>query len=48
LGAILQTTKGPNDKEIRSQGFWAKAAYYWQKTFKSGLGMDRMNVISKI
>ena len=45
LGAIMQTTKGPNDKEIRSNGFWAEAAYYWQKNLQSrfGYGQDECN-----
>jgi hypothetical protein len=38
MGTILQTTKGPTDKEIRSQGFWTEAAIYWKKNVQSRLG----------
>ncbi len=42
LATIMQTTKGANDNEIRSKGFWAEAAYYWQKNLQSrfGYGQD--------
>jgi CRISPR-associated protein Cas1 len=37
----MQTTKGPNDKEIRSNGFWAEAAYYWKNLFPPFLNFVR-------
>jgi len=45
LGTIMQTTKGENDKEIRSMGFWVEAAYYWKKNLQSrfGYGQDECN-----
>jgi hypothetical protein len=45
LATIMQTTKGANDKEIRSKGFWAEATYYWQKNLQSrfGYGQDECN-----
>jgi hypothetical protein len=45
MGAILQTTKGPMDKEIRSQGYWAEAVYFWKKNLQSrvGYGQDACN-----
>jgi hypothetical protein len=45
LGTILQTTKGDNDNEIRSKGFWTEATYFWQKNLQSrfGYGQDECN-----
>ncbi len=45
MGTILQTTKGPYDKEIRSSGFWAEAVYFWKKNLQSrvGYGQDACN-----
>jgi hypothetical protein len=42
LGGILQTTKGPKDREIRSSGWWMEAAYYWSANVHSrfGYGQD--------
>jgi len=42
LGGILQTTKGPSDREVRSTGWWVEAACYWRKDLHSrfGYGQD--------
>jgi hypothetical protein len=42
LGGILQTTKGENDREVHSGGFWAEAALYWKKNLQTrfGYGQD--------
>lgn len=45
MGGILQTTKGSNDQEIRSAGFWSEAAIYWRKNWQTriGYGQDVCN-----
>jgi hypothetical protein len=42
LGGILQTTKGPKDKEVRSAGWWVEGAMYWKRNVQSrfGYGQD--------
>ena len=41
LGGVLQTTKGPNDEEIRSAGWWMEAACYWSANLHSRFGYGR-------
>lgn len=45
MGAILQTTKGVSDQEIRSNGFWTEAAIFWKKNWQTrvGYGQDVCN-----
>lgn len=38
MGAVLQTTKGNRDEEVRSSGFWSEAAIYWKKNWQSRIG----------
>lgn len=41
--AIFQTTNGDFDNEIRSNGFWCEAAYYWKKNLQSRFGYGEDN-----
>ena len=43
MGAIMQTTKGPKDNEVRSTGWWVEGAMFWKRNIQSriGYGTDR-------
>jgi len=38
MGAIMQTTKGPSDREVHSTGFWMEGAMYWRRNLQTRIG----------